>query len=218
MNIERYDYLGNASTGFYATVTNSQLIIPPEFDGHNVFETEKVVETYIARTRLVGLFTAGNSNCIIVPETVTERERSKLEESDIDFHVLETTGTALGNMILANDKGAVISEQLEHVKDEIKEALEVPVETGEIAGVSNPGVCGVANSQGAVIHREASKEEAEHVKEVLQLKDIDIGTTNGGSPFVGAGALANDKGILVSENTTGPEVGRIDRTMVEHEQ
>jgi len=36
----------------------------------------------------------------------------------------------LGNLILANDKAAIISEKLEDQKDEIAEALDVPVEVG----------------------------------------------------------------------------------------
>lgn len=217
MDIQRYDYRGNSNTGLYATVSNSQCVIPPGFTASDVLDAEKVVETYIARTRLVGLFTAGNSNCILIPDTSTERERSKLEEAGIDYHVLDTRDTALGNLVLANDKGAVISENIESRSDEIEEALGVPVETGRIAGIVNPGVCGLANSHGAVLHREASMEEAEVVKDVLDLEDVDIGTTDGGSPFVGSGALANDKGVLVSEATTGPEIGRIDRTLVDHE-
>jgi len=217
MDIQRYDYRGNSNTGFYATVTNEQAIIPPEFNSSDVFQAEEVAETYIARTRLVGLFTAGNSNCILIPGTVTDREKQNLDESNIDYEVIDTEDTALGNMILANDKGALISEHLEKEKETIEDALEVPVKVGKIAGISNPGVCGIANGFGAVLHREASEEEAKIVKDILDLEKVDIGTTNGGSPFVGAGALVNDKGILVSENTTGPEVGRIDRTLVDHE-
>lgn len=217
MDIQKYDYQGNANTGFYATFTNEQAIVPPEFNSSNVFNCEKVVETYIARTRLVGLFTAGNSNCILVPATVTDREKDKLDEKDIDYEIIDTHDTALGNLILANDKGAIISEKIEHKEEKIEEALEVPVKVGKVANISNPGVCGLTNGYGAVLHRETSEEEAEIVKDVLDLEKVDIGTTNGGSPFVGAGALANDKGILVSENTTGPEIGRIDRTLVDHE-
>jgi len=216
MELERYNYQGNTNLGFYATTSNQQSIFPPEFDRKEIFETD-YCETYIARTRLVGLFTAGNSNCIIIPNVITDREREKLEESEVDFHILETKETALGNQILANDKGALISEKLEEHQEEIEEALEVPVHIGEIAGIENVGVTATANSHGAVIHREASEEEAEHVMDVLQIEDIDIGTVNLGSPFIGSGAVANDSAILVGEDTSGPEVGRIDRTMVKRE-
>lgn len=216
MELERYNYQGNTNLGFYATTSNQQSIFPPEFDRKEIFETD-YCETYIARTRLVGLFTAGNSNCIVIPNVITDREREKLEESDVDFHILKTKETALGNQILANDKGALISEKLEEHQEEIEEALEVPVSIGEIAGIENVGVTATANSHGAVIHRDASEEEAEHVMEVLGLEDIDIGTVNLGSPFIGSGAVANDSAILVGEDTSGPEIGRIDRTIVKRD-
>jgi translation initiation factor 6 len=216
VEIERYNYQGNSNIGFYATVSNQQSIFPPKFDKKEIFDTE-YVETYIARTRLVGLFTAGNSNCLLVPNNITDRERDKLEESNVEFREIETRDTALGNLILANDSGAVISENLEDKKDEIEDALEVPVKVGKIAGTSTVGTAGIANSHGAVIHRDASEEDAELVKDQLDLEDIDIGTVNLGSPFMGSGALSNDSAILVSEDTSGPEVGRIDRTMVDHD-
>ena len=213
MDIEKYNYTGNENIGFHATVTEEQAIYPPEFKRKEKFSAEKEVETYINRTKLVGLFTAGNSNCILIPEEATEREKDKLEEAGIEFQVIETPDNALGNLILCNDKGAYISEKLADQEEEIEEALEVPVTTGKIAGIQNPGVCGLTNSNGAVIHREASEEDAEKVKRALDLEDIDIGTINLGSPYTGSGGIATEDMILVGENTSGPEIGRIDRTM-----
>lgn len=216
MNIQRYNYEGNINTGFYVTTSKEQSIVPPDFQRTEELDTD-YCETFIARTRLVGLFTAGNSNCILVPDTITDREESKLEDSDLNFHIIDTKETALGNQILANDNGALISERLQDRKDEISKALDVPVEVGEIAGIGNVGSTAVTNSYGAVIHRDASEEEAEKLKKVLDLEDVDIGTVNTGSPFVGSGTAASDNVILVGEDTSGPEIGRIDRTMVPKE-
>jgi translation initiation factor 6 len=213
MDIEKYNYTGNENIGFHATVTEKQAIYPPEFTRKDSFNAENTVETYINRTKLVGLFTAGNSKCILIPKETTDRERKKLKEADITFEVLDSPDNALGNLILANDQGAFISEKLSDMKEEIEEALEVPVTVGTIAGLNNPGVSGLVNSRGAVIHREASKEEAEEVKEALSLEDIDIGTINLGSPYTGSGGIATDDLVLVGENTSGPEIGRIDMTM-----
>lgn len=210
--IERYNYRGDPSVGFYATVTNAAAIIPPEFQREDFFDVE-TCETYIAKTRLVGLFTAGNSNCILVPESLTSHERGKLEESGIDFHVLDSHENALGNLILANDNGAIISERIADNKEEIEDALEVTVEVGEVAGLPNPGVCGAANNKGVLLHREATEEEAEHISEVLGVEEVDIGTINLGSPYIGSGLVGNDENILVGEDTSGPEIGRIDRTL-----
>jgi translation initiation factor 6 len=213
MEIEKYNYEGNENIGFHATVASSQAIYPPEFKRKSFFNAENSAETYINRTRLVGLFTAGNSNCIIIPEEATKREREKLKENNIEFKVLESPDNALGNLILCNNSGAFISEKLSHKKEKIENALEVPVTTGKISGIQNPGVCGLANEKGAVIHREASEEEAEKVKEALSLEDIDIGTVNLGSPYTGSGGIAVGEKVLVGENTSGPEIGRIDRTL-----
>jgi len=181
MEIQRYDYLGNSSIGFYATITNNQAIYPPEFkeEKKEMFDV-KSCETFINRTRLVGLFTAGNSNCILIPPGATDREKNKLEEAGINFQVIETIDNALGNLILANDKGAVISEKIEDKKEEVAEALDVPVTVASIAGVKNPGVCGEANSNGVLLHREADEDDAETLKEALDVADVDIGTVDMG--------------------------------------
>jgi translation initiation factor 6 len=213
MELEKYNYEGNENIGFYATVTPEQAIYPPEFKRKKFFEAENSAEVYINRTRLVGLFTAGNSNCILIPEETTDRERKKLNEVGIDFQVLDSPDNALGNLILCNDKGAYVSEKLSHKEEELEEALEVSVTFGKIAGIQNPGVCGLANDKGAIIHREASEDEARKVKEALDLEDIDVGTVNLGSPYTGSGGLATEDQVLVGENTSGPEIGRIDRTM-----
>lgn len=210
--IERYNYRGETSIGFYATVTNSGAIFPPDFKRKDFFDGEHV-ETYIAKTRMVGLFTAGNSSCILVPDTVTDREKEKLEESEIDFHILESRENALGNLVLANDSGAVISGRIEQHREEIEEALEVPVTVADVAGLPSPGVCGAVNTKGVLLHREASEEEAERVKEALDVEEVDIGTVNLGSPYIGSGLIGNDDNILVGEDTSGPEIGRIDRTL-----
>ena len=39
--------------------------------------------------------------------------------------------------------------------------------------------------------------------------DADITTVNFGSPYPGAGIIANSNGFVVSEKTGGPELGRI---------
>jgi translation initiation factor 6 len=213
MELEKYNYEGNENIGFHATVTSEQGIYPPEFNRKSFFDVENSAEVYINRTRLVGLFTAGNSNCILIPEETTDRERRKLEDAGIEFQILDSPDNALGNLILCNDKGAYVSEKLSHKEGKLEEALSVPVTFGKIAGIQNPGVCGLGNDEGAVIHREASEDEAKKVKQALDLEDIDIGTVNLGSPYTGSGGLAIEEHVLVGENTSGPEIGRIDRTM-----
>ncbi|PSH01159.1 MAG: hypothetical protein BRC27_02885, partial [Nanohaloarchaea archaeon SW_10_44_10] len=107
MEIEKYNYQGDTNVGFYATVSNSYVIIPRQFQEKEYFP-EKTVRTRIAGTNLVGLFTAGNSNCLLLPESVKEREVEKIKKSGINYHILDSIENALGNIILANDRGAII--------------------------------------------------------------------------------------------------------------
>ena len=210
--IEKYDFKGSENLGFHAVVTNEYILVPQDFNRRELFEGLEVIETKVAKTDLVGLFSAGNSNGIIVPREVSDLEKTRFEDSGVDFKVLESRSNALGNLILCNDQGALISPKLEDFSEEISEALNVDVTVGRISGL-NPGVSAVANSKGAVIHRDASERDAEMVMEALGLEDIDIGTVNMGSPFVGSGAAGNDEDLLTGENTTGPEIGRFDRTL-----
>jgi len=216
MEIEKYNYRGDINIGLYATVSNDYLVVPREF-GKKDFFPQKTVETRIAGTRLVGLFTAGNSNCLLVPNSIKEREKNKLEDSGITVKVIDSNENALGNLILANDKAAVISEKLEDQKEEISEALEVPVDVGSIGVITNPGSCGVTNKNGVLIHREASEDEAKHFRDSLEVEKVDIGTVNMGSPYIGSGIVCNDEHFLVGGDTTGPEIGRIDMILVQED-
>ena len=210
--IEKYDFKGSENLGFHAVITNEYILAPQDFNFRGLFEDLEVIETKVAKTDLVGLFSAGNSNSILVPREISDLEKSRIEDSKIEFKVIESRSNALGNLILCNDKGALISPKLEDFREEISEALDVNVTVGKISGL-NPGVSAVANSKGAVIHRDASEEDAQMIMEALDLEDIDIGTVNMGSPFVGSGASGNDEDLLTGENTTGPEIGRFDRTL-----
>ncbi|MDP2766906.1 MAG: hypothetical protein Q8O41_05580 [Candidatus Methanoperedens sp.] len=49
--------------------------------------------------------------------------------------------------------------------------------------------------------------------EELYALPVDIGTVNFGSPLVVSGLLANSKGYVAGEDTTGPEISRIEDTL-----
>ncbi|MDY6776978.1 MAG: translation initiation factor IF-6, partial [Candidatus Nanohaloarchaea archaeon] len=169
-------------------------------------------EVKMAGTDLLGVFAAGNSSGIVVPDIVTEHEREVLEEKGVEYMVLESKYTAFGNLLLCNDEGCLISRELEDRKEEIGEFLDVPVKTGTVAGLDIPGSCGVATNQGVLLHRDASEEELERVEEALGVEG-DIGTVNFGTPYVHSGVLADSENVLVGNDTTGPEVQRVQEAL-----
>ena len=61
-------------------------------------------------------------------------------------------------------------------------------------------------------HPDATDEKLDFLEELLGVP-ADIGTINYGGPLVGSGLVANDHGYVVGQDTTGPELGRIESAL-----
>lgn len=212
--LEKMNFRGDPNLGLFA-ITSDELCLM----GHTALEKEveavkknlqvEVKQTSIGGSNLIGIFSAINRNGIVLPENVKEEEVNNLKKLDLNIYILEgVKETALGNLILINDKGCIISERLEKVKEDLEKCFEVDAKVGTIAGLNIVGSCGVATNKGLLAHINCEEEEMEHLEEVLEVEG-NIGTANFGSPFVGACIIANSEGVLVSNQTTGPETGRI---------
>jgi translation initiation factor 6 len=67
-----------------------------------------LVQTTVATLDAVGLVSVATSNGILVPYTTTDDELSQLKiESELTVDWLDDKMTALGNIIIANDHGAM---------------------------------------------------------------------------------------------------------------
>jgi translation initiation factor 6 len=164
----------------------------------------------VAGTELAGLFVAGNKNGIILTKIIEDYELKRLKNLfDLNFYILKTKETAIGNLILCNDNGCLISERLKKFKKEISDSLGCEVDIGTIAGLDIVGSAAIASNVGCLCHREAKEEEMKKIEELLKVK-VDIGTVGYGSPFVKAGLIVNNKGVAFSEQTTGAELGQIE--------
>ncbi|MDY6789250.1 MAG: translation initiation factor IF-6 [Candidatus Nanohaloarchaea archaeon] len=206
------DYRGDPNIGFYGLATEEFALLAPKFKKKERLEVNSICTTPLCNTYLTGMFASGNSQGVILPEGVSGHELEALEESNIDYLVLETAQNAIGNVILANDKGCVISEQLEEHREDIAEFLDVKVKIGTVAGLDIVGSAGIATNSGVLLHREADEEELRLFEETLDVEG-DIGTVNFGSPYVGTGIVANSSVSLVGNDTKGPETARIEKAL-----
>lgn len=206
MGFAQADYQGNVNIGFYGLLTDGFALLAREFA--IAAELDDVTTTRIGGTDLVGLFAAGNSTRVLVPDIIEPHEEDVLDEAGVPYTVIASKFTALGNQVLCNDHGCVISPNLEPVRDEIEEALGVDPVSSTVAGLDIPGSCGVATNDGFLLHRDATEEELERVEEALGV-DGDIGSVNFGTPFVHSGILANTDDCFVGNDTKGPEIQRI---------
>ncbi len=214
--MQRLSFAGSAYVGVFARATDDCVLVRPDADDDAVAALEAelavpAVATTVGGSSTVGALATGNENGLLVSSRSLEYERERLEEA-VDLPVAELPGrvNAAGNVVLANDYGAYVHPDLPREAIQVVgELLDVPVERGDLAGVRTVGTAAVATNEGVLCHPKATDAELDHLEAVLDVR-ADVGTVNYGAPLVGSGLLANGAGYVVGEDTTGPELGRIE--------
>lgn len=205
-------FYGDPNVGMYGFATDDYCLLGLEPDKKLLAKIETMLDTKVkvatvAGTELIGLFVAGNKSGILLPKIVEDYEIKKLKALGLNIEIIASRETALGNLILCNDKGCLISEKLRRFKKRISDALDCEVETGRVAGLDIIGSAALANNIGCLCHMEAEEREMKKIEEILKVK-VDVGTVGYGSPFIRSGIIVNSRGVLFSELSTGPEMGR----------
>jgi len=154
----------------------------------------------------------GNSKNILVPSNITEKEFVDLSANlgeDTQLIQLDTKYTALGNLIVMNDNGAIISDLLEkRVQKKIQDSLNIEVVPGSLLNSPLIGSMVMATNRGALVHPLLSEEEIQEISSILHVQ-TDVCTVNRGIPYPRVGILANSKGAIIGSDCTGPESMRI---------
>jgi len=204
--------VGSASLGVYSLATENFVIIPkmvPQDKAEKTAEWLKVklIHTTIGGSLLAGALACANSNGIILSPFVRQEE---LNAITTDFKgtvlVMESRKTAFGNLVLANDKGAMVDPRMkESIMKQVSDALGVEVVPGTIAGLTYVGSLAVATNKGVLAHP-LLKEEEKEILESLFKVPVDVGTVNCGIPYVGTGLIANSHAAVAGSMTTGPEM------------
>lgn len=124
----------------------------------------------------------------------------------MEVGVLDSKYTALGNVICANDKGAIVSPWLSKEDCQtIEQVLGVEVLQKRIAGFNQTGAVMVANNSGAAIHPEADEEDMKEFAKIMGVK-IEQTSINNGIPYVMSGILVNNHTVVVGSMTSGSEI------------
>ncbi|MCI6931149.1 MAG: translation initiation factor IF-6 [Methanobrevibacter boviskoreani] len=217
--LKRINLTGNPNLGVYIAVNEDVAIVP-----NNILESKEeilkealdvdVVKCSIAGSNLAGALLVGNSNGFIVSPFIYDRELATLKEAGIENIVpLPDKYTAVGNILVANDNGAIISPKVsETAVDVIEETLDVDVTQAEIAGYDIIGSLVSVTNKGFLTHKDSSPEDLKLLEDTLGVEG-NVGTVNRGIPLVGACSVSNSKGVIVGEDTTGPEMARIEESL-----
>jgi translation initiation factor 6 len=210
----------NSSLKHGLTVNDSIGLVPMGFAKTKADKLAEYLDieihfTAISNTRLVGALSVMNNKGILLPTTAYQNEYDYLKkETDLEVGVLDTKFNALGNVICANDKGAVVSPWLSKEDCQtISDVLGVETVQKRIAGFNQVGSVMVANDSGAAIHPEANEEDMKMFANVLGVK-IEQSSMNNGIPYVSSGILANNHSLVVGSLTTGPEIMMLTRAFL----
>jgi len=218
MHVIKTSFHGNPNVGLYVFCTDKYALVGSEVPQHLYHDLEKVLKLKVHRisiagTPLIGIFLAGNKNCVLVPSIAFERELEVLDKLKIRYKILETNLTCLGNNILCNDKFALASPDFSQAEIAfIKKSLKVDVEQKEIAGISTPGSIAVMNSKGCLLHHMASEHDFSYFQKKFQVT-TEEGSVNMGSPYVKSGIIANDHGFVAGDQSGGPELVHIENVL-----
>jgi len=206
------DIVGSASIGVYSLANDKFVVIPqmvPLKKAERMAEWLKVklVHTSVSGSVLAGALACANSNGILLHDSVREEELAVIKASfEGNITVMETKKTAYGNLVLANDYGAVVDPHFkEHEIRQIAETLGVDAVSGEIAGLPYVGSLAVATNKGVLAHPLLKDEEKKLLESMFKVP-VDVGTINCGIPYVGTGLLGNSHAAVAGSMTTGPEM------------
>jgi len=154
-----------------------------------------------------------NSNGAVVTDFIDIDAVKIIKNQGLDVCIISDNFNAAGNDILVNDNGAFVHPDLKDKSlKEIEKTLNVSVHRGTIGSLKTVGMAAVVTNKGLLCHPKVTDEEKRVLEDVFDV-DVMIGTVNHGSPVIGSGLVANTKGAIIGNLTTGIEMGRIEEAL-----
>ena len=203
----------NPFIGLYLKTNNELTLAPHGLQKKNAEEVHetlgtRIVHLLIDQSPLVGILTALNSNGVVLPCLSDKSSVAFLKKEGLNVIALREP-FAPGNLIACNDRAALASPLI--AKEEAKrigDVLGVEVFQQALAGSPIVGAVCVATNNGVLAYNEESEIELKFLEKVFGCKAVG-GTSNFGSVCNSLGVVANDRGALVGETTTGFEMQRV---------
>jgi translation initiation factor 6 len=210
--IHLFDIYRSANIGIFLKANDKFSLVPYGLANTKAEKLSELLGTSsvsasIAGSRLLGPLAAMNNRGIVVSRLADDEEIRHLRSATgLNVMKLESRFTSVGNLVAANDHGAIISDVFseESAKD-VERILEVPVRRMRIGTFVQVGAMISPTNSGAIVHPIATEEEINAIGKTLGF-DPEPATVNGGVPFVSSGFVANAKSILVGALTRGSEL------------
>ena len=217
--IARTDFEGDSNVGAYGIATDRFMFASSNMSEKAMDVIQRafnipLVQSTVATLDAVGLVAVANSNGILVPYTTTDEELAELRAtSEVPVDWIDDKMTALGNIIAANDHGALCHPDFDaKARQKIADVLAIEVVPGTIARLPIVGANSIVTNQGAVVHPLATEDEIDLLSQLLKVH-VEVGTVNRGSPYTSLGVIANVDGMIAGSDTTGVELAHISQVL-----
>lgn len=214
MGAIRYNIFGSDYVGAFAACTERYIFIGSGIGdkaGRLMEETldTQAIPMQVCGTDFIGVFCRANSNGIAVSELAYADDLRSLKGVDLKIQVIDSDLNAIGNNVLANDKIAVINPDYSRLAEkQIADALDVEIIRASIGGYKTVGANNILTNKGMLINNRSTDTEKEQIDKLTTFDSIRT-TANTGSVAIGLSVLANSKGIVAGNTTTGYELVRI---------
>jgi translation initiation factor 6 len=213
MEIEYAEFFGNIHIGVIMLCTDKIALLPvnsPPSLRKLVQRALKVKITLVSEN-IIGSLAVANSYGIVVSNVISLEVLNQIKSTGLPVYQA-TEFFAFGNVILANDYGGIISPVVpSKIRKNIEDTLKIPFKTKKIAQSDLVGSLAYVTNQAGLFTPLAETEEISEIKDILNLKEVGVGSVNRGSGFVASGIIGNSNGILIGKETTGIEIMEISR-------
>ena len=209
------NFNGESYLGLFGFATDSYCLISNRLSDQKYARLEEtlsvtVIPTTVFSFGLSGIMSAGNSNGVLLPYLASESEIKKIGKVVESVTTIPDKFTALGNLIVTNDTGGIISDVFsEESKKIIDDVLGFETVQMSIADSSEVGSVCVATNKGFVVTPDCGRGELDRLEKIFGVNGGEA-SANMGSRVVGASIIANSNGYVVGEETSGIELGYIE--------
>lgn len=217
--ITKIDFHNSMHIGLYIKTSNKVVLVSELATDTLIRKLEEffgltVVKVKLGDFNIIGPLIAMNDHGILLPRISPPDVAAKIKKAtSLPVEIVKFKETALGNLILANGRGALVSPRLSRASlRKISDVLDVEVVAGTLDGRTYVGSLGVANNYGCIVTPLAKDSEVDLLREALKVK-VERGTVNLGSQFISAGLVANDRAALVGPLTDGAELMLLSATL-----
>ena len=219
--LERLNIFGNQAIGIFSCATDKYCLIPGTFKNTIREKMEQILQVpiiplNISFKKLIGVMMVGNSNGLLIPNHANPQDQVQIRDAmsvvdNVNIHMLEESKlNALGNLISANDNGALISNKLpDSCIEAVEDILGVKVKKTRVGNSLLVGTKLVVNGHGVLVSPLARDEQVDQFKNFFKVDNSDFTTVNLGMESIRIGIISNSHGALVGNPTSGPELARI---------